>query len=140
MPDIETARGYLAAARRDAMALANMFDDHAFPLEIFGFHVQQAIEKGLKSWLCLCDVQPPQSHNLRHLLVLLESCGVPIDNLWEMVALSAFAVQFRYEAFDFMDDPLDRRYWSSKVEILLADVEQQITATIADPAQSPSQG
>jgi len=35
-----------------------MFEEHAFPLEIFGFHVQQAIEKGLKSWLCLHDVQP----------------------------------------------------------------------------------
>lgn len=56
MPDIESARGYLAAARRDAQALAHMFDEHAFPLEIFGFHVQQAIEKGLKSWLCLRDV------------------------------------------------------------------------------------
>jgi len=130
MPDIESARGYLAAARRDAQALAHMFEEHAFPLEIFGFHVQQAIEKGLKSWLCLHDVQPPQSHNLRHLLVMLESCGTPIDDLWEMVALTAFAVQFRYEAFDFMDEPLDRAYWSKKVEALLADVERQITSTI----------
>lgn len=130
MPDIESARGYLAAARRDAQALAHMFDEHAFPLEIFGFHVQQAIEKGLKSWLCLRDVQPPQSHNLRHLLVMLESCGIPIDDLWEMVALTAFAVQFRYEAFDFMDEPLDRAYWSKKVAALLADVERQIPSTI----------
>lgn len=138
MPDIETARGYLAAARRDSIALAHMFDEHAFPLEIFGFHAQQAIEKGLKSWLCLRDVQPPQSHNLRHLLVLLESCGVPIDDLWEMVALTAFAVQFRYEAFDLMDESLDRSYWASKVESLLSDVEQQITTTIAKPAQQPT--
>ena len=138
MPDIESARGYLAAARRDSIALVHMFDEHAFPLEIFGFHAQQAIEKGLKSWLCLRDVQPPQSHNLRHLLVLLESCGVPIDDLWEMVALTAFAVQFRYEAFDLVDESLDRSYWASKVERLLSNVEQQITTTIAKPAQQPT--
>jgi HEPN domain-containing protein len=72
MPDIESARGYLAAARRDARALAHMFDEESFPLEIFGFHAQQATEKSLKGWLCLRDVEPPRSHNLRHLLVLLE--------------------------------------------------------------------
>ena len=46
MPDIESARGYLAAAGRDAQALAHMHDENAFSLEIFGFHAQQAIEKG----------------------------------------------------------------------------------------------
>ncbi|HKK01640.1 MAG TPA: hypothetical protein VJ955_05690 [Desulfuromonadales bacterium] len=49
MPDIESARSYLAAARRDAQALAHMFDEQAFPLEIFGFHAQQAIEKVILS-------------------------------------------------------------------------------------------
>ena len=125
MPDIDSARSYLAAANRDAQALAHMFDEKAFSLEIFGFHAQQAIEKGLKGWLCLRDVEPPQSHNLRHLLVLLESSGIPIDDLWEMVALTAFAVQFRYEAFDPFDEPFDRAYWLRKVEALLVDVERQ---------------
>jgi HEPN domain-containing protein len=126
MPDIDGARGYLAAARRDARALAHMFDEKAFSLEIFGFHTQQAIEKGLKGWLCLRDVGPPQSHNLRHLLVLLESSGIPIDDLWEMVVLTAFAVQFRYESFDIFDEPFDRAYWLRKVEALLAEVERHI--------------
>ena len=128
-PDIESARNYLAAARRDAQALAHMFDDRAFALEIFGFHAQQAVEKRLKGWLCLRDVEPPQSHNLRHLLVLLESSGIPIDELWEMVTLTAFAVQFRYEAFETIDEPFDRAYWSGKIEGLLANVELQIEGT-----------
>ena len=126
MPDIDGARGYLDAASRDARALAHMFDEKAFSLEIFGFHAQQAIEKGLKGLLCLRDVEPPQSHNLRHLLVLLETTGMPIDDLWEMVALTAFAVQFRYEAFDPFDEPFDRAYWLRKVERLLADLERQL--------------
>lgn len=119
----------LAAARRDAQALAHMHDENAFSLEIFGFHAQQAIEKGLKGLLCLRNVEPPFSHNLRHLLVLLESSGMPIDDLWDMVALTAFAVQFRYEAFDLFDEQFDRSCWQRKVEALLADVELQIQAT-----------
>ena len=125
MPDLDSARGYLSAARRDAQALAHMLDEKAFPLEIFGFHTQQAIEKGLKGWLCMRDILPPQSHNLRHLLVLLESSGMPIDDLWEMVGLTAFAVQFRYDAFDSLDEPFDRAYWLSRVEALLTAVERQ---------------
>jgi len=45
MPDFDGARGYLSAANRDAQALAHMFDEKAFSLEIFGFHAKQAIEK-----------------------------------------------------------------------------------------------
>jgi len=82
MSDIDSASTYMAAARRDAQALANMLDESLFPLEIFGFHAQQTIEKCLKAWLCLCDIDPPQSHNLRHLLVLLESSGIQIDDWW----------------------------------------------------------
>jgi len=128
MPDTDSARGYISAARRDAQALAHMLDEKAFSLEIFGFHAQQAIEKGLKGWLCLLDVIPPQSHNLRQLLVLLESSGIPIDDLWEMVGLTAFAVQFRYEAFESLDEPFDRAYWLSRVEALLTGIERQIAS------------
>ena len=123
MPDIDGARKYLAAARRDAKALAHMLDEDAFPLEIFGFHAQQAIEKGLKGFMCLRDVAPPFSHNLRHLLVLLESSGMPVDDLWDMLGLTAFAVQFRYEAFDVFEEPFDRSYWLNRVEVLLVDLE-----------------
>jgi HEPN domain-containing protein len=126
MTDIDGARGYLSAARRDARALAHMFDENAFSLEIFGFHAQQAIEKGLKGLLCLRNIEPPFSHNLRHLLVLLESSGMPIDDLWDMVILTAFAVQFRYETFGLFDEPFDRPYWLRRVEALLADLELQI--------------
>jgi HEPN domain-containing protein len=125
MPDLDSARSFLAAARRDAMALAHMFDPEAFSLEIFGFHAQQAAEKSLKAWLSLRDIEPPRSHNLRHLLVLLESSGVSIESLWEMVFLTTFAVQFRYEAFDALDEPFDRPYWMGKIEGLLSTVEQQ---------------
>ena len=126
MPDIDSARAFLAAARRDAQALANMQSEVAFPPEIFGFHAQQALEKALKAWLCVRGAVPPQSHNLRHLLVLLESSGAEVDEWWEVVGLTAFAVQFRYEAFDPLDAALDRAYWVDRVNTLLAGVDEKL--------------
>jgi len=31
----------------------------AFADEIFGFHAQQAVEKGLKAWICLHGIEYP---------------------------------------------------------------------------------
>lgn len=126
MPDTDSARGYLAAARRDAGALVGMSDEQVFPLEIFGFHVQQAIEKAIKAWLCLRDIDPPPSHNLRHLLVLLENSGVRIDDWWDVVGLTAFAVQFRYEAYESIDSAFDRNYWQQRTATLIETVQTQI--------------
>lgn len=44
------ARDLLNLARADLKAIAGMNDRDIFTDAIFGFHVQQAIEKGLKAW------------------------------------------------------------------------------------------
>ena len=53
MPEIETADSLLTAAKRDLHVPKNMTDPEAFPIEAFGFHAQQAVEKALKAWLQL---------------------------------------------------------------------------------------
>ena len=108
MPEIETADSLLTAAKRDLHVLKNMTDPEAFPIEAFGFHAQQAVEKALKAWLCIRSVAYRRSHNLRYLLALLDEAGDDVSRWWEFVDLSAFAVQFRYDAFDAEDYPLDR--------------------------------
>lgn len=45
MSDIKQANAMLAMARRDIKALGGMHDAGIFADEIFGFHVQQAVEK-----------------------------------------------------------------------------------------------
>ena len=57
---------------KDFSALTGMLDSALFADEIFGFHVQQAIEKGLKAWLCACGADYPPTHDLARLLTLLE--------------------------------------------------------------------
>ncbi len=48
MKDVEQARRFLGIAERDYRAVRGMEDPETFSAEIFGFHVQQAVEKALK--------------------------------------------------------------------------------------------
>ena len=49
MTDIKQADAMMRMAHRDMVALHGMRDAAVFADEIFGFHVQQAIEKSLKA-------------------------------------------------------------------------------------------
>ncbi len=72
MKDISAARVLLRKARNDISALIHMSDEEAFSDDIFGFHLQQAIEKTLKAWLALLGVLYPKTHDIHLLLRLLE--------------------------------------------------------------------
>ncbi|MCL5271298.1 MAG: hypothetical protein M1457_12290 [bacterium] len=48
MAPSDEARQLLAAAAKDRRALGGMADAAVFADEVFGFHAQQAAEKGLK--------------------------------------------------------------------------------------------
>ncbi|MBF0262512.1 MAG: DNA-binding protein, partial [Magnetococcales bacterium] len=50
MNDPDQARMLLNMAFKDHRALRAMRDLDEVATEIFGFHVQQAIEKGIKAW------------------------------------------------------------------------------------------
>jgi hypothetical protein len=52
MGDLEHAGSLLRMAHKDFNALQGMQGNPLFADEIFGFHVQQAVEKALKAWLC----------------------------------------------------------------------------------------
>jgi len=56
MDDFEHGRAMLRLAHKDFNALTGMLDNSLFADEIFGFHVQQAVEKAVKAlrlWHCL---------------------------------------------------------------------------------------
>ncbi len=59
MADAEHARAMLRMAHKDFNALTGMQDNALFADVIFGFHVQQAVEKALKAWLCIYDIALP---------------------------------------------------------------------------------
>jgi len=128
MPDRETASALLAAANRDFAAMHNMLETDKFAVEVFGFHAQQAAEKSLKAWLSLRGVAYAKTHNLRTLLVLLEQTGADVADLWNLVTLTAFAVQFRYDAYDFSSETLDRDGITALVRGLIERVKRILDA------------
>ena len=129
MPDTEAARMLVSAARRDLQALENMLDAQAFPGEIFGFHAQQAAEKTLKAWLILLDQEYPLKHNIRQLVLLLEKAGINIEPLWKFVELNAFAVQFRYEAYEDLDETLNRPELLGDIRELVSKVQHLLQSS-----------
>src|SRR5271157_1751673 len=108
MKETDLARQLLSSAERDLKAIKAMADPSVFADEVFGFHAQQAIEKTLKAWIALLGQEYPFVHDVDALLTRLEKLGCDVAALRGLVELNAFAVQFRYEAFESQDEPLDR--------------------------------
>lgn len=127
MADLEHARSMLRMAYKDFNALVGMQENPLFADEIFGFHVQQAVEKALKAWLCARDVIYPMTHELTRLLTLLENQSADVEKFWPLVQYTMFAVQARYEeGVAEIDEPIERAVEVENVRELLAYVEQII--------------
>ena len=125
MSDLDHARMMLSMARKDLTALQNMLDMNAFANEIFGFHAQQAVEKALKAWLSLVDVDYPRIHDLEELLALLERHRETVpERFYALIDLTDFAVQFRYASFEDLDNQLDRVEMIHQVTELVEYVEK----------------
>lgn len=128
MADFEHARAMLRMAHRDFSALTGMLDNALFADEIFGFHVQQAVEKALKAWLCTYGSGSyPLTHELARLFSLLENQGAEVEVFWPLVQYTMFAVQARYEeGVADLDELIDRAAEIQNVSFLLTYVEKQI--------------
>ena len=134
MNEAEESGRMLLLAQKDYKALGNMLNAECFDDEIFGFHAQQAIEKTLKAWLALRNVSYPRTHDLSALLSLLETQGENCGSFFNLVEYNAFAVQYRYEAFDGTDEPLDRSAMLDQIGALINHVERlRIESTHGTP-------
>lgn len=120
----------LRLGKMDLDALIGMGDNPLFADAIFGFHVQQCIEKSLKSWLLLKGVNYPRTHDLRHLLRLLENAGADISGFWHLMEYSIYSVQTRYEeGLLDSDEPLDRALAKDNASQLWTHVNQLLMAS-----------
>lgn len=126
MSGVEEALHLLAMAGKDLLALKNMTDEEAFVDEIFGFHAQQAVEKSLKAWITALGKEHTYKHDLRQLLIRLKELGMDVADLWSFIDLNDFAVQFRYEEYEYADVPLDRQAMINKVQALYDRVKKFI--------------
>ena len=130
MKDLEQAMSLLRVAERDYRALCGMEDAAVFSTEIFGFHVQQAVEKALKAWLCCLGVPFPRTHDLDELGALLEETGQEVPEFLDtLLEFTDFAVAFRYEAFPDLQGDIDRRDTIDGIGRLLEHVRRILTQT-----------
>ena len=95
-------------ASEDAVALRELAGNPEIADGIVGFHAQQAIEKWLKAVLAGQGVAFEYTHDLRHLIGLVEVAGLDFSfDVPSVVMFTDFAVPLRYE--DLLDaEPLDR--------------------------------
>ena len=67
------------------------------PYAIICYHCQQAVEKYLKWFLVLHDIEPPRIHDLEELEKLCEAIQPEFSAIYEKcTVLSGYAVQTRY--------------------------------------------
>lgn len=118
-PSNDAAR-LLAMAQKDLRALEGMLDAAVFSEEIFGFHVEQAAEKLLKAWIASIGLEFPRTHDLGRLFRMVSDQGIDITPFVGLAMFTAFGVQFRYEAYEEVDDlPIDRGDALASLRLLL---------------------
>lgn len=129
MSDIKQAQAMLRMAHRDLSALKGMQNIEVFADEIFGFHVQQAVEKSLKAWMCALGITYPFTHQISRLLVLLRDFGAEVDAFWWLDEFTIYAHQARYEeGHAAADAPLERENLIQSVGVLVSQVEKIVAA------------
>jgi HEPN domain-containing protein len=115
-------QGLLRIAIADLETAEASSDPAVFREGAWGFWLQQAVEKALKAWCLQLGGDPPLTHDLRRLLLLLEAEGLSTVGLTPLAQLTVYAVQFRYDA-----DPtplgLDREDFNRQVRELIARVQ-----------------
>ena len=117
---------FLTKAAQDEYVLAALVTDPSAPIEVFGFHAQQAAEKLLKAVLVSHGIEYPPTHQLVRLIDLVTSNGITFPrSLEEIRLLSPFAVEFRYDVIPNEDEEdidksairgriADLRIWAEK--------------------------
>ena len=122
----DDAHALLGAAERDLRALRGMDDPAVFADEIAGFHAQQAAEKLFKVWLILLGERYPLTHDLDHLLRLVEGREPDAGRFEDLIEYNPYAVQFRYESFEDEAAPIDRQEAVRRLEALRREVRQRL--------------
>ena len=125
MADPDALR-YLRIAQADLEEAQRMLALSGFRDSSIGFRLQQACEKGLKSWIHAKGGQAPFTHDLVALMDWLEESGSNMSAFETIADLSFFAVQARYNDSVEINSP----DWQLLVQIissLLENVRDELT-------------
>ena len=121
MPPSEDAQLLLRIVERHLRSLKFGLDDQ-FPAEDWGFTAQQAVEKLLKCWIVLADVEPPRSHELD---LLASEANLELNEL--LLGLQPFAVEARDQDGEFKL-PASRARIVAEIQLLADQLRQAIEA------------
>ena len=133
MSDREEARELLGIAERELRALGGMDDRRVFADEIFGFLVQQALEKCLKAWLSIRGLRYRFTHEIAELVGQLDDAGEDTTELHGLASWTQFAVELRYSGGALDVVPIDRPAAISRVESLYGHVKEIVDAAPEEP-------
>ena len=88
---------WLHKAKQDITSARFLVDMHPRPLEVIGFHAQQAAEKSLKALLVRAGVTPPRTHDLVSLhQMCAEHAEINLGRAYICARLTPYAVEHRY--------------------------------------------
>jgi HEPN domain-containing protein len=105
---LDFAGELLAAAQRDLVVLKKGVPDSEIPIEVLGFHCQQAVEKCLKAVLAIHEVEFRKIHDIRTLTDFASDAGLVVPLGEQLDALAPFAVEFRYRGLAQGGSPVMR--------------------------------
>lgn len=117
----------MASAEEDLNALQRMkHDEEGFSDRIFGYFVQQAVEKGLKAWLAYLGQSYPFTHDLSRLIDRLSPLDSAAGAFEDLAVFSPFAGRMRYGISDPTAQSADRLEITDRVALLLDEVRQRL--------------
>ncbi len=125
MTDLECERLTLDLAMKDARALAGMLDVETFSEEVFGFHLQQAVEKAPKAWIAILGGTWKLTQDMEDLADQIQACGADtadLDRFRELTVYTPYAVEFRYSGVNEWTRPIGREATPAGVVDLLEHV------------------
>jgi hypothetical protein len=99
----------LSMAGKDLVAAQNMLNGEVFADEVFGFHVQQAMEKSLKAWIAYVGREyPPRPTTWRRCCPFLKRQGRMLlrSGTWSSIPLLPCSSGMK---FCLMKDWIDKR-------------------------------
>jgi len=127
--ELALARGWFLKAESDLKTAACMAESEG-PYDTACFHPQQAPEKYLKGFLALRREPFHRTHNLEELQRLGETLpGWPLAGV-DLVQLSSYAVEVRYD-FEFWPD----RDTAREALHLASEVRGRVLAAVPQPAR-----
>ena len=93
----DLAKAFVTKAREDEVLVTKVVDDPEISDDLFGFHVQQAVEKYVKAVLAVQQSRPKQTHDLAALLEEVRDQGIDVpDEVLAAAAWTPYAVRNRY--------------------------------------------